>query len=151
MADHRGEISLCQDKTGPGGGRDLQILVEGRSERGRRVCRGYSQFSVCKILIFLSSPWLFRDILESVLGDRVEHLLHLGSSRHQFGQNSLHRHFRSLSARTAKVEIIMKVNEDMRTLSTQFSTHSMGRSDMSEVNFFCLGRGLVCFLNSVLI
>ena len=109
MADHHGEISLCQDKAGPGGARGLQILVEVSSERGRRVCKDDSQFSVCKILLFLSSPWLFRDILESVLGDRVEHLLHLGSSRHQFGQNSLHRHFRSLSARAAKVEFIMTV------------------------------------------
>ena len=106
MEEHRGEISLCQDKAGPGVARGLQILVEVSSERGRRVCRDHIQFSVGKTFIFLFSPWLFRDILESVLGDRVEHLLHLGSSRHQFGQNSLHRHFRGLSARAAKVEFV---------------------------------------------
>ena len=105
MEEHRGEISLCQDKAGPGVARGLQILVEVSSETGRRVCRRVDSQSVL-CLIFLVSPWLFRDILESVLGDRVEHLLHLGSSRHQFGQNSLHRHFRGLSARAAKVEFV---------------------------------------------
>ena len=62
--------------------------------------------------ILLFSPGLFRDILESVLGDRVEDLLHLGSSGHQFGQNSLHSHFRSLGARAAKGEFVMRIPYD---------------------------------------
>ena len=86
-------------------------MVEVSSERGRRVCRRVdSQSVIC--LVFLVSPWLFRDILESVLGDRVEDLLHLGSSRHQFGQNSLHRHFRSLGARAAKGGFVMTNHDD---------------------------------------
>ena len=86
-------------------------MVEVRSERGRRVCRR-DDSQLVLYLVFLVSPWLFRDILESVLGDRVEHLLHLGSGRHQFGQNSLHRHFRSLGARAAKGELVMRVPDD---------------------------------------
>ena len=86
-------------------------MVEVRSERGRRVCRRVdSQSVIC--VTFLVSPWLFRDILESVLGDRVEDLLHLGSSRHQFGQNSLHRHFRSLGARAAKGGFVMRIPDN---------------------------------------
>ena len=100
MADHLGEISLGQGRAGRGAAPGLQVWAQGRSERGR-VCRGNkSKINVSGIVLL--SPGLFRNVLESVLRDRVEHLLHLGSSRHQFGQNSLHRHFRGLSARAAK-------------------------------------------------
>ena len=99
--------------------REELLLVEpdsllGRPEAGRswlrRVARGRGEsaggnnsedWAATGILLF--SPGLFRDILESVLGDRVEDLLDLGSSRHQFGQNSLHGYFRSLSARAARM------------------------------------------------
>ena len=105
MGDHLGEISLGQGRAGRGEVPGLQVSAGGRSERGRRVCRGNNS-KINLPGIFLLSPGLFRNVLESVLGDRVEHLLHLGSSRHQFGQNSLHRHFRGLSARAAKRQLM---------------------------------------------
>ena len=143
MGDHRGEISLCQDKTGPGGGRDLQILVEGSSETGRRVCRVNSQ------AVF----WYF-----------WSHLGCSGISWKAYWGIVLKTSFtwapdgislvRILSTVTSEASVrglqrwnLLTIHEHKRSLST----HSMGRSDMSEVNFFCLGRGLVCFLNSVLI
>ena len=104
MGEHLGEISLGQGRAGREVAPGLQVSAGGRSERGRRVCRGNNS-KINLPGMFLFSPGLFRNVLESVLGDRVEDLLHLGSCRHQFGQDSLHSHFRSLSARAEKVDL----------------------------------------------
>ena len=44
---------------------------------------------------------MFRNILESVLRDRVEHLLDLSAGGQELGQNSLHSDLGGLGARTA--------------------------------------------------
>ena len=56
---------------------------------------------IFSLYISISVPWLFRNILESVLRDRVEHLLDLSAGGQELGQNSLHSDLGGLGARTA--------------------------------------------------
>ena len=99
MADHLGEISLGQGRAGRGAAPGLQVWAQGRSERGR-VCRG-NKSKINLSGIVLLSPGLFRNVLESVLRDRVEHLLDLSAGGQELGQNSLHSDLGGLGARTA--------------------------------------------------
>ena len=88
-------------------------------------------------------PGLFRYILESVLGNSIEHFTDLSLGRNNLGHESLYSHLRSLGAGTEKYSWM-----DYLFQSSSLS-YSVGRSDRSEASFFCLGWGLVALLISV--
>ena len=87
-------------------------------------------------------PGLFRYILESVLGNSIEHFTDLSLGRNNLGHKSFHSHLRCLRAGTEKWM-------DYLLLQSLSLSYSVGRSDRSEASFFCLGSGLVALLNSV--
>ena len=86
-------------------------------------------------------PGLFRYILESVLGNSIEHFTDLSWGRNNLGHKSFYSHLRCLRSGTEK-----RMDYLFQSLSLSYS---VGRSDRSEASFFCLGSGLVALLNSV--